>query len=712
MNCVKNCVSFLVVLCTVSFSLFAQPSKPEASRYPSGPFSDSLPLRRVVLYSNGTTYFEREVQVSGSGGVDLYFRSSDIDDLLKSLVILDPGRDIPPSVSYGSRDPLDRILKSFSIDLSRNPTLASLLLQARGEGVELWAGERIQGTLMGTETRAGGGAPLGEGSEEAAGDTSYPPTLYVQILSDQGMKSIPYERITTFRFLNPNLMEELAQALRYIRENRNTDKKRVTLSYSGSGNRVLRVGYILESPVWKTAFRLVLGEGQKHLLQGWGIVENSTDEDWKEVRMDLVSGQPISFTMNLYEPIYNPRPKVPYTVERQLPPPVYSSGVAPAPAASPETSSPSLKRSKANLASEAMADKSLASSLREEGKPASEAEGFLSPEVLGTSSMAEASSVGQFIRYTLQDPVTIPRRQAALLPILNASIEGERVSIYNEGTNRKRPLRGIWIRNTTGLALMGGPMTVFEAGQYAGDARIDTVSAGDRRLLSYAVDLDMEVLFLDNSLPETITRIRINKGNLLVSKIQRKERTYTLVNRGNTPRTLLIEHPTSAGYTLIEPASFEERTEAYYRFRKEVPAQARSGLEFRVIEEKPLESTVALSTLQSEGILFYLNQRSLNEKVREALSKVLSLRNELSQASRTRGELENQIAQITRDQERIRSNMGVLDRTSSLYQRYLKTLGEQEDTLAEAQQKLSDARKQEALKRKALEDSLATLEVE
>jgi len=678
--------------------------------------SESLSLKRIVIYTNGTAYFEREAQISGSGGLDLYFRSSEIDDLLKSLVIQDPARDTPPSVSYSSRDPLDRILKSFSLDLSKNPSGATLLLQARGERVELWAGERFVGNLLGLEARTNGGTPLGREGEETSNDMPYPQTLYVQIFTDQGIKSVPYESISTFRFLNPTLTEEISQALRFIRENRNTDKKRVTLSFSGSGNRIVRMGYVLETSVWKTAFRLVLREGQKHLLQGWAIVENSTDEDWKGIRLSLISGRPISFSMNLYEPIYNPRPKVPYAVERQLPPPVYSAGVAPAPTASadvPRPSAPSAKRSRDSMA-EALSDKSLAASAREEAKAEPEGEEFLSPEGLATGSVAkaEATSAGQFIRYDIREPVSIPRRQAALLPILNASVEGERLSVYNESVNRKHPLTGIWLKNTTDLALMGGPITVFEGGQYAGDARIDTISAGDKRLLSYSVDLDTEVMFLDKSLPETVTRIKINKGTLFVSKIQRKERTYTLVNRGNTPRTVLIEHPVSIGYTLIEPTTYEERTESFYRFRTEVKPRLQRGVEFRVLEEKPIESSVTLSTLQTEGILFYINQRTLSEKVRDALSRVVNLRNDLAQASRTRGEFENRIAQITKDQERIRSNMGVLDRTSSLYQRYLKSLGEQEDVLTELQQKLADARNQENLKRKALEDYLSNLDVE
>src|SRR5262249_45655013 len=67
---------------------------------------------------------------------------------------------------------------------------------------------------------------------------------------------------------------------------------------------------VIENPIWKTSYRLVLspkGE-EKPYLQGWAVVENPSDEDWKDVRMALVSGRPISFQMDLYTPLYVPRP--------------------------------------------------------------------------------------------------------------------------------------------------------------------------------------------------------------------------------------------------------------------------------------------------------------------------------------------------------------------------------------------------------------------
>jgi hypothetical protein len=687
-----------------------------------------MPLRRVILYTNGTAYLERELEVSGAGYAELTVRATEVDDLLKSLVIYDPGKETAPTVTYATKEPLEKLLKSFSVNLTETPDVPSLLLQARGERVEIFAQDRFSGTLFGIEDRPVPGAGRISTKGEADSSPSEAPTEpFVTLYTDRGLTSIPLRKIKSLRFLNPSLDMEISTALQYLAENRNTDRKRILIRYGGASTRSLRLGYIVESPVWKTAFRLVLGEGQKHLLQGWAIVENPTDEDWNGVRLDLVSGRPISFSMNLYEPIYNPRPRIPYAVEKQAVPPVSSAGVTPgaspalpqaalksAPSAS---ASPQVKRSRIDTMAEALSDKSLTAKAEESGASseiAQEGEEFLSPEKMGSGPRpeADAAAVGQFIRYTIQEPVTLPRRQAALLPILNASLEGERFSIYNESLNRKYPLSGFWLKNTSGLPLMGGPITVFEGGQYAGDGRIDTVSAGDRRLVSYAVDLEREVLFLDKTEPETITRVKIQKGTLYVSKVIRKERTYTLVNRGTDARNILIEHPVSADFQLVEPKTYEERTERVYRFRISLPPRQSSGTEFRVIEEKPLESTVTLTNLQTEGILFYLSQRAISRKVQEALTKVVALKNELSEATRTRQELETRITQITREQERIRSNMGVLDRTSTLYQRYLKTLNDQEDTLADLQKALLEARNTENSKRKAMENFLLNLEAE
>jgi len=700
----KNILIGIYILC-LGFPaiIFGQPAKPEGSIVP--PDHSSFPLRRVVLFTNGTAYFEREATVTGSGRLEMGVYTRDVDDLLKSLVLIDSEGGAIQAVQYGSQDPLERSLKSFSLDLSGSSDLVSLLNQARGELVELWAGERIAGTLFGIEGRD---TVASTSTSDLSGDDSQILTrIYINLLTEEGLRSIPYDSISRFSFQNPILTEELKKALSFIAQGRNKDKKTIDIRYAGSGTRKVRAGYVLESPVWKTVFRLVLGEGNRHLLQGWAIVENPTDDDWQAVRLDLISGMPLSYAMKLYEPIYNPRPQVPYAVEQQMPSPVYSGGVASKTPATAPSSSRSQSITKGRLP-DAFMEKSLAFNEEEE----EEDEFFTAESMKEGSVQAETLEAGEFIRYSIKDPVTLPRHEASLLPVLNTEIEGERISIYNETINRKHPLNGVRLTNTTGFSLMGGPLTVYEAGIYAGDARIDTISAGEKRLLSYSMDLDREILFLDKNLPETITRIQIRKGTLFVSKVVRKERTYTLANRGNASCKVLLEHPATAGYKLVEPGNYLERTETLYRFLVEAPAKKPEGTTFKVVEELPLDSTVALANLQTETILFYQNQRAASPRLKDALSKIVSLKNEAAQAVQARQDLETRINQITREQERIRNNMEVLDRTSTLYQRYLKTLNEQEDTLSELQESLTRARDLESQKKRDVEEYISNLEVD
>src|SRR5208283_3812985 len=107
----------------------------------------------------------------------------------------------------------------------------------------------------------------------------------------------------------------------------------VSLAFSGEGKREVRVGYVVENPIWKTSYRLVLNEKGKPFLQGWAVVENTQDEDWNNVRMALVSGRPISFQMDLYEPLYVKRPIVEPELFASLRPPAYNGALTEAAAA-------------------------------------------------------------------------------------------------------------------------------------------------------------------------------------------------------------------------------------------------------------------------------------------------------------------------------------------------------------------------------------------
>jgi len=642
-----------------------------------------LPLSKVVLFTSGVGYFQREGKVSGNTDLDLYFMTKDINDLLKSLVIqdLDGGR--VTGVTYSSRDPLTRTLQSFAIDLTGHPGLAQILAQVRGEEVELLTSQRIAGTVVGVEAK-----PTGE----------HTAAIFLNLLTDRGMRSIDLAEVRTLSFLNPQLQRELNQALSLLAESRSAEKKRVTVGFLGEGSRRVRIGYLLETPLWKTSYRLVLDEGQDHFLQGWAIVENTTDEDWRDVSLSLVSGRPISFIMDLYRPLYVTRP----TVEMEL----YSSIV---PQRYEEDLGLAAVPPKAPMAKERIAE-SRAVTKAEPGYGAEE--GFLRDEFdlsQGVATAAQAMETGNFFRYLIQHPVTIPRQESAMLPIVNQNVKGQRISIYNQSVQAKHPLQGLKLTNNTGFDLMGGPLTVFEQGSYAGDARIDTLPVGAERLISFAIDLDTEVAVSSLSVPETLLSVHIVKGTLISTLSQRAESNYKIKNSDDRSRSVLVEHPLNPDWNLITPARAEETTRSAYRFLVKVaPGKTE---ELLVAQERLIDRSVLLTNLNNDQIIYFISARNVDRRVKDALEGLVERKTTLSQTVAHRQEEERKVNSIHREQNRIRENMARLEKTSDLYKRYVSLLDEQEDLLEEALAKIEDLRIKEQRQREEIDRYILSLDL-
>src|SRR5215469_9967864 len=312
--------------------------------------SPNLPIAQAVLFSSGVGFFQREGEIEGNQRVDLSFPVQDINDLLKSMVLQDLGNGHVSAVSYESRDPIDKTLKSFAINLTSNPGYGQILNQARGEKVEV-VSQTTSNTQPGTLT----GTILGvEPKEEAVSKDKVVHVETLNLWCAEGIRSVKLADVTRVRFLNPVMENEVRRALEVLSLSHDTQKKAVSLVFTGEGKRQVKVSYVVENPIWKTSFRLVLGKEGKPYLQGWAVVENPSDEDWNNVQMALVSGRPISFQMDLYQPLYVPRPVVEPELFASLRPQTYnaemdSPGKAAKPAAAPPAPARAMKRLEAEV---------------------------------------------------------------------------------------------------------------------------------------------------------------------------------------------------------------------------------------------------------------------------------------------------------------------------------------------------------------------------
>jgi hypothetical protein len=673
----------------------------QAADEPAAEPKTKLPLKSVVMFNSGVGFFEHRAEVEGDAAVDLRFNVEDINDLLKSMVLQDLGGGRISPVTYTSKDPITKTLKTFAIDLTDNPTLAQILGQVRGETVEVEAPEKTTGTIVGLEKR----------KRRASGDDDTIIEIDVMnLLTESGLKSIPLEQISSIRFANVKLNQEFGQALALLASGHSTDKKTVTLRFSGDGKRAVRVGYIQEAPIWKTSYRLVLNEKESPLLQGWAIVENTTEEDWDNVRLTLVSGRPISFVMDLYEPLYLQRPVVEPELFASLRPQQYGQDLAQSEqrfrGAAGGAAPPMRKARSGQLAAAEPAAPAPTAEGMEAHSAAADA-GFV---VGNVEPAAQAGEVGELFQYAIDEPVTLQRQKSAMLPIVNSPVEAEKVSIYNVNVQPKHPLNGLKLTNKTDLHLMQGPITVFDGGAYAGDAQIEDLAPGGERLISYALDLEVEVSQEQKSHPEEITGVKIVKGVLEAQRKFRRSVEYTIKNSAGQPRKVLIEHPFDPNWTLVEPAKPAEKTRDRYRF--EVTAEPGKPATLTVVEEMVNTQHLAVLDLDLGAIHYYLTGAKVKDEVKQALREVVAKRQKIESVVNQRQNIEKQVAAIDQDQTRIRENMGKIGQNTELYNRYLKKLNSQEDELEKSRGQIEDLTVEEQKLRRELEDYLSNLTLE
>ena len=657
----------------------------------------TLPVRAVTLFSSGVAYTQREGEVSGNATVPLTFRTTQINDILKSLVLIDEKGKVQPAV-YAAKDPVNRTLQSFAVDVTQPLERNALLSRLKGQSVTVTAATPTTGKLVSVETKT---LLTSDGKPTSA--------EFLNLLTERGLTTVRLDLVTDIAFNDPKIAKEFGEALTLLASGSDDKRRSVTLRFDGPGTRKVQVGYITESPLWKMSYRLILGE--KAYMQGWALVENTTDEDWTGVALTLVSGRPISFIQDLYQPQYLTRP-------------VIGADLSVSPL--PQVSEAALE-DRSNFAAKAAITNSL---MRGQGgsfggarggggfgappavaAPAPEA---VSLGVEGTTGAVESQAAGEkqgeLFTYKITSPVSLPRQQAAMIPVVAQDIVGEKLSLYNPATDTRFPLHGVRLKNNTGLHLKGGPVTLFDGGIYAGDARMQDIPPGDSRILTYAVDLGLQGEQQDKGGTAVETSLTIKRGVLVSARKETTEVLYTFRNKSDKPRQVLVEHPFNAEFKLVAPAKFDERTASLYRFM--VPVAAGKTETLTVKTERPLSETYALLDADINFIEVTTQRKEgISPKLKAALEDVLTRRRKLQDLQSQLNEREAEVKQIEQDQNRIRQNMNVLDRASESYKNYVKQLDEQEIRIQSLRKQVTELRTQLAATERDLRAFVDKLDV-
>jgi hypothetical protein len=614
-----------------------------------------LPIREVILYKHGVGYFERSGELRAGETARLDFKASDMNDVLKSLTIVDRNGGVIGGVRYDAAEALDKRLQDFPFAIDRQASLAAFLDQMKGARLELRLGSD---TLAGTIVSARTSKP----------DEKTPERETVVLLTDSGeIRTFDLGAASSVKLSDPKLQGLLRDYLTVLSGARSKDRRSVYIdagtTAAGTATRQLSASYMTPSAVWKSSYRLIFGPQAEATLEGWAIVDNTSGEDWTNVKLSVVSGRPISFITQLYEPRYVQRPTVELAENQPVAPVVLQGAIAAGRGGA---------ANRAFAAAPAAAREALADSV------------LLKTESGQASSIApttDTRDLGELFEYSFSIPVSVKQGESAMLPFLQQKIGARKLLIYMESFGL-HPMNAAEIANSTGKTLDGGPITVYDANAYAGEALVETLKAGDKRLITYGIDLGARVTTAFDSLKANIREIHFTRGVLTTRNAVEETKTYTIKNVDPRRKTVIIEHKQRPGYKLLDGKPSETTADAY-RFEVNVGGNATET--FAVREERVYDQTISITSITPDVIATFLQNKALSEAGRRQLDQIAQKKREIVANDGQLRQAQADLNSLTQDEERQRRNIESLRNVAGqqdLVQQYARQLAAAEVKLA------------------------------
>jgi hypothetical protein len=613
---------------------------------------DAQRIEAVTMSLGGLAEIHRSVRVNGATGFDFDVSLDQVDDILKSLIVRDPAGGVA-SMSLDGLSPVEATFRQLPYTPDDMQSLPRLLGALQGISVRAASGGRtVEGTVLGVETK-----PQGEN-----GDANRDPILSV-MTKDGQIAVLRLRADTELEILDADVREKLREAASVSGRGRTDNRRTVAISLEGGSERDVRLDYVVPAPVWKTAYRLMLGAEKGARLQAWAVIENATGEDWRNVALTLSSGTPVTLAQRLHQRYWHERTQVPVLAQAATPPrPDAFKGYA---AEMANEQAETLTRGRAGSPSMAPA-------------PSIAAEPSMAVAQAETTE-GEAAAI-----YRLPNPIDLSAGRTLSVPFIDAEFEAERISLFQPESGSVHPISALKLQNATGTTLPPGIVTVYAANEegYAGDAELRSLPAGESRMVSYATDRKVEVTTSAGG-DEVVFRASLSRGVLRATRITRAQTTYTVVGAQDGPRTVIIQHPRREGWRFTSP-SLDESTPTHHRLRVEL-AQGATAEIAAVNESTDIES-IELINADTATLLFWSGQIDDTRTI-ETLGQLAERRGEIASTEQQTAEIAQNIDRASANQTRIRENLAALPSDSALGQRYVSMLEEEENRIAELGQR-------------------------
>jgi len=677
-----------------------------------------LKVKRVIIFKHGVSYYILEGTLKGSGKFEIEFKIDEMNDVLKSLFVLDTSKQgYISSISYDAALETDQLLKSIMLNIPDRDSFSSLVTQIKGADVILTIGgaKKISGKIMGIE--------YVEKLSKVEKITEKLLTLH----QDDGMiTKYNFSEIRSLEIMNEEIKKDLKFFLDTVIAGKKKDAKKIIINCESGGEdeaeRNIFVSYIRESPIWKTSYRLIMSKKQaleqKCLLSGWSLIENTTNQDWEDIELSLVAGMPVSFIYEFYRPIFIQRPVI-------QPPTVLS--------ARPTEIEEGLEMEKfkdyamAEMEAKPMAMKKKTRAgmigSRPPPAPASSGgfgymQGVMSDEEVfdkvKSQVKTQTKDLGELFEYNISNPVTIKRKQSALVPILTESIKAKRIILYNKNEHDKNPNACLEITNNTNLTLERGPATIIYDDNLAGEAIIPFLNKDDTRLLNYAVEQAVIIDHEQKSENLSVHKVTFESGYSYEYYYTNSMTTYKIKNKTDEEKELYLDHPKTYDFKMIEKPVEPEETANYWRFK--ITLKPKDAIVFKLKEQRENYSSAYLWNYNKEDLLkrvsFYVKKKFIEVDLENRLNEIAELIQTINDLRAKQEKLNEERDTMTDEQSRLRENISVLGEDSqsiSLKERYIKKLSDQESRFEEINKQLKLLDKEVKDLNKTIEEKMNSL---
>lgn len=686
----------------------------------------TLPLKRVVITTSGLALYEHDGTVTGDADIGLSVRLDSVDDVLKSLTVLDDKGSIG-GVSLPGREPLSQAFRDLPFGQEDLGSLTGLLNALRGAEVQISSGAQVAAGRLLTVT------PENEQTKDGIVTRNR-----VGVSTKDGVKTFLLEDLSALKFVDAEVQAQLDRALAAMFSSRIRDRRTVDVSLKGSGARPVTLAYIQAAPLWKSGYRLVLPDAEekegKAVIQGWAVLENTTGADWDNVSITLTSGSPVTYTQALYESYYLPRPELPVRVMNRVMPRVDRGSVGTADeieggaagAGRAAMRGGAMMKSMETMADMAMPQKAMnyemAGSLA--AAPAAmppmpgDAPMMASGMATGAQTALAQDAAGQ-MTFTFPEPVTLSAGNTLMVPFISESFPAERLWVYQPETDATHPLAAVELKNAGKGGLPPGILTLYDhsgAGGgliHVGDAEMPLTPKGEHRFIPFALDADTSI-DLQTQQDRRLGLITVSRGVLRQKAVWLNSTAYAVKAPAEEGRLIVIEHPRMPGWELVKPEGIEgepEVTPTHYRLRLRVPAGKTVTLKVTLRRED--EESLTLADLGPEDLRARVAAagKDLPEDLRAALAKVITLRTAVYDIDAALRNIAEERQTITDDQARMRENIRAVGTTSAVGKRYLDKMQAQEDRLADLEEKEKDLNERRAEARRALEEFIQTIDL-